>query len=86
MEFLAKVATGRLGLGALSVATVFVLYIIVTNQPDNNPALLPPLTDIFNSFVTNVTSGSLFTALGQASSESSWAFSSARRWRSSSDA
>ncbi|WP_136661607.1 ABC transporter permease [Nitratireductor sp. XY-223] len=63
MEILAKVTTGRFGLGALSVAVVFILYIIVTNQPDNNPALLPPLTDIFNSFVTNVTSGTLFTAL-----------------------
>ncbi len=55
---------GRLVLGVLSVATVFLFYIIVTNQPDNNPALLPPLTDIFKSFITNVTSGSLFTALG----------------------
>ncbi len=55
--------TGRLVLGALSVATVFAAYIWVTNLPDNNPSLLPPISDIVKSFYTNIVSGSLFTAL-----------------------
>ncbi|WP_424987035.1 ABC transporter permease [Microbulbifer sp. S227A] len=48
----------------MSIATVFAIYIWITNQPDNNPALLPPISDILTSFHTNLTSGSLLTALG----------------------
>lgn len=54
----------RLILGVLSVATVILAYVWITNQPDNNPALLPPIRDIAQSFVTNLTSGNLLTALG----------------------
>lgn len=54
----------RLLLGALSVTTCLAAYIWVTNLPDNNPALLPPISDIVESFYTNLESGSLFTALG----------------------
>ncbi|MCY6381259.1 ABC transporter permease [Hoeflea prorocentri] len=63
MDAVAKFLTGRLFLGALSVAIVFIAYILVTNRPDNNPALLPPLADIYTSFVANIESGSLFSAL-----------------------
>ncbi len=56
--------TGRLALGVLSIATVLLAYHLATIQPDNNPSLLPPITDIIGSFITNVTSGSLFSALG----------------------
>ncbi|MEM7464675.1 MAG: ABC transporter permease [Pseudomonadota bacterium] len=64
MDDLGKLLTGRVVLGALSVATVFAIYIWVTNLPDNNPALLPPISDIVNSFWVNLESGSLLTALG----------------------
>lgn len=56
--------SGRLVLGTISVATVFAAYIWVTNLPDNNPALLPPISDIVNAFLVNLESGSLMTALG----------------------
>lgn len=56
--------TGRLVLGVLSVATVFAIYVWLTNRPDNNPALLPPISDIVASLFTNLKSGSLLTALG----------------------
>ncbi|WP_168184044.1 ABC transporter permease [Pseudoruegeria sp. SK021] len=55
---------GRMVLGTASVATVLLAYIWVTNLPDNNPALLPPIRDIFGAFIANVESGSLATALG----------------------
>lgn len=64
MDSLKSIISGRLVLGALSVATVFAAYIWVTNLPDNNPALLPPISHIVQSFFTNIESGSLFTALG----------------------
>ncbi|WP_233416827.1 ABC transporter permease [Halovulum marinum] len=48
----------------MSVATVFAAYVWVTNLPDNNPALLPPIRDIVTSFFTNLTDGNLITALG----------------------
>lgn len=54
----------RLWLGALSIALVFAFYIWITNRPDNNPALLPPISDIVASFFTNLESGNLLTALG----------------------
>lgn len=56
--------TGRLFLGALSVATVFAVYVWITHRPENNPALLPPISDIVTSFFVNLKSGSLMTALG----------------------
>lgn len=64
MESLKSILTGRLVLGALSVTIVFAAYIWVTNLPGNNPALLPPISHIVQSFFTNIESGSLFTALG----------------------
>ncbi len=64
MNNLSKFLSGRLFLGVLSVALVFAAYIWLTNRPDNNPALLPPISDIIGSFRTNLTSGSLMTALG----------------------
>lgn len=64
MDLLQALKSRRLWLGALSIATVFAIYIWITNQPDNNPALLPPISDILTSFHTNLTSGSLLTALG----------------------
>ncbi|MDJ0612198.1 MAG: ABC transporter permease [Rhizobiaceae bacterium] len=39
-------------------------YTLVTIQPDNNPALLPPIPDIIGAFFTNITRGALFDALG----------------------
>ncbi|MFY0595605.1 MAG: ABC transporter permease [Cognatishimia sp.] len=51
-------------MGALSVALVFAAYVWITNQPDNNPALLPPISDIIKSFFVNLESGNLSKALG----------------------
>ena len=56
--------TWRLVLGAMSVAVVIGAYVWVTNRPGNNPALLPPVSDIANAFYVNITTGSLFNALG----------------------
>lgn len=56
--------TGRLILGALSVGMVFAAYIWVTNREGNNPALLPPITDILGSFGESIANGNLFSALG----------------------
>lgn len=64
MEQLQVFRSRRLWLGVLSVAIVFAAYIWITSRPDNNPALLPPISDILKSFHTNLTSGSLLTALG----------------------
>ena len=64
MEIVYRILTPRLLLGVLSIAVVFALYIWITNRPDNNPALLPPISDIVGSFFTNLTSGTLLTALG----------------------
>ncbi len=64
MDIAGILTSRRLWLGVLSVALVFAAYIWVTNRPDNNPALLPPISDIIASFHTNITSGSLMTALG----------------------
>jgi len=43
---------------------VLLLYSFATLQPDNNPALLPPLKDIVASFFTNLHKGTLLNALG----------------------
>ena len=59
-----KFFTGRLFLGALSVAFVLLAYTAVTSQPDNNPSLLPPISHIVKSFFTNLTAGTLLDALG----------------------
>ena len=64
MEQLQVFRSRRLWLGVLSVAIVFAAYICITSRPDNNPALLPPISDILKSFHTNLTSGSLLAALG----------------------
>lgn len=56
--------SGRLILGSLSIATVVLSYVWATNLPGNNPALLPPITDIGEAFYINITKGSLFDALG----------------------
>lgn len=64
MDKLQAILSGRVVLGALSVATVFAFYIWVTGLPDNNPALLPPISDIVGSFFVNIERGSLLTALG----------------------
>lgn len=53
----------RLVLGAGSVTTVLLVYILVTQQPDNNPALLPPISEIINAFYVNISKGVLFDAL-----------------------
>jgi len=54
----------RVILGATSVALVIALYVWITNRPDNNPSLLPPISHIANAFYVNLTSGSLIAALG----------------------
>ena len=41
---------------------VLLAYSLVTSQPDNNPALLPPIPHIVASFFTNLTAGSLIDA------------------------
>lgn len=64
MHFLRRIFSGRLILGALSIGAVLLLYTFATSQPDNNPALLPPLKDIAGSFVTNLKAGTLLEALG----------------------
>jgi len=64
MAFPNAALTRRLLLGVLSVATVFAIYVWITNRPDNNPALLPPVSDIVASFFNNLRSGNLMTALG----------------------
>lgn len=64
MNLMMLLTSRRLLLGVLSVAVVFAAYIWVTNLPDNNPALLPPISDIVASFFSNINSGNLFTALG----------------------
>ena len=63
MRWLRSRLRGRLILGALSIAVVIGAYILVTNQPDNNPSLLPPISNIGTAFYTNITSGTLFDAL-----------------------
>ena len=55
--------SGRLILGALSIAVVMLAYTYITSQPDNNPALLPPIPMIVASFFTNLSSGTLIDAL-----------------------
>ncbi len=64
MESPRKFLTGRLALGALSVSVVLLAYAWVTNLPDNNPALLPPISHVVGSFATNIETGVLFDALG----------------------
>lgn len=64
MNIASALSSRRLWLGVLSVASVFAFYFWITNRPENNPALLPPVSDIVASFFTNIRSGSLFTALG----------------------
>lgn len=64
MNIMMLLTSRRLLLGVLSVSLVFAAYIWVTNLPDNNPALLPPISDIVGSFFSNINSGNLFTALG----------------------
>ena len=54
---------GRLVLGTLSVSIVIGAYVWITNRPDNNPALLPPIGAIGAAFVTNIQGGQLFDAL-----------------------
>lgn len=63
MKFLRTALSGRLFLGALSVGIVLLAYSAVTNQPDNNPALLPPISHIVGSFFTNLNAGTLLDAL-----------------------
>lgn len=63
MSKLKNIPIGRLVLGALSIATVLFGYMLVTIQPDNNPALLPPFPDIIASFFGNLEKGSLMDAL-----------------------
>ncbi len=55
---------GRVILGVLSVSSVILAYVWITNLPGNNPALLPPVNNIANSFYVNLTNGALFDALG----------------------
>ena len=64
MEPILSKLSGRLVLGALSVAVVLLAYIWLTNRPDNNPSLLPPITHIINAFYVNISKGALFDALG----------------------
>lgn len=63
MDWLLNFMKGRIFLGALSIAVVLASYILMTMRPDNNPALLPPVTHIINAFITNVGNGTLFDAL-----------------------
>lgn len=56
--------SGRLVLGALSVAAVLIAYAVVTAQPDNNPSLLPPIPHVLKAFYVNIVGGVLFDALG----------------------
>jgi len=64
MQLLKRVLSGRFILGALSISLVLLAYSYATMQPDNNPALLPPLKDIVGSFFTNLQAGPLLDALG----------------------
>ncbi|KMW58833.1 Alkanesulfonates transport system permease protein [Candidatus Rhodobacter oscarellae] len=64
MERIQKILRGRFVLGALSIAVVLAAYQWITMQPDNNPALLPPIPNIIASFFTNIEAGSLQTTLG----------------------
>ncbi len=64
MEPILSKLSGRLVLGALSVAVVLLAYIWITNRPENNPSLLPPITHIINAFYVNISKGALFDALG----------------------
>jgi len=63
MENLKRILSGRLVLGALSIALVLGVYQFATMQPDNNPALLPPIPNIVASFFTNIDAGALQTAI-----------------------
>lgn len=58
-----KLLTGRVFLGALSISLVLITYMLVTMRPDNNPALLPPIPNIIDSFIRNVSQGTLWDAL-----------------------
>ena len=63
MKSWCRLLTGRVGLGLLSLSLVLVIYHVVTLAPDNNPALLPPLADIFGAFGKGLTEGTLWNAL-----------------------
>ncbi len=64
MDAIKRILSGRFALGALSITLVLGAYQLITMQPDNNPALLPPIPDIIASFFTNIEAGSLQAALG----------------------
>ena len=64
MKRFAFLVSGRVILGAASVLAVLLTYSWVTSQPDNNPALLPPIPHIGAAFVVNLTRGTLVDALG----------------------
>ncbi len=64
MKKLTEINSQRLILGALSVGSIFALYILVTSAKDNNPALLPPIPMIIGSFTESLGNGNLLSALG----------------------
>ncbi len=64
MDAIKRILSGRFALGALSITLVLGAYQLITMQPDNNPALLPPIPDIIASFFTNIEAGTLQAALG----------------------
>ena len=64
MKTVLNFLSGRLVLGALSIAAVLLAYHWATLRPDNNPSLLPPIPDIVGSFFTNIDAGALQAALG----------------------
>jgi len=53
----------RLILGSLTVVAVVGTYAFVTSLPTNNPAVLPPLSAIWNALVETVGNGNLISAL-----------------------
>lgn len=58
-----RILTGRVCLGLLSLSLVLLTYHFVTMAPDNNPALLPPIANIFTALGKSLTQGALWDAL-----------------------
>ena len=63
-KLIALLKSPRVLLGALTVSIVIGSYAYITSAPDNNPALLPPITHIGGSFAETFNNGNLLSALG----------------------
>lgn len=54
----------RFVLGTITVATVLIVYTVISTRPGNNPALIPPPDDVIGALWTNLENGNLPAAIG----------------------